>query len=98
MTPPPKSPDPQAAVAELAGQLLGCGAVLSQIISHMVRTQAAGESSPDAAPIPTAAHEVVGDVIADLTRRHSDEELKAAAAIVGEATDAICNDVYLVAP
>ncbi|MEA2213878.1 MAG: hypothetical protein QOF83_3826 [Solirubrobacteraceae bacterium] len=98
MTPPPKSPDPQAAVAELAGQLLGCGAVLSQIVSYMVKTQAEGKSAPDAAPIPTVAHELVGGAIADLARRHSDEELKAAAEIVREATDAICNDIFVVAP
>jgi hypothetical protein len=85
----------QAAVAELAGQLLGCGAVLSQIITHMVKTQAAGESAPDAAPIPTVAHELVGDAITDLTRRHSDEELQAAATIVREATDAICSGIFL---
>jgi hypothetical protein len=98
MTPPPRSPDPQAAVAGLAGQLLGCGAVLSQIISDMVKTQAAGRSAPEAAPIPTIAHQLVGAAIADLARRHSDEELTAAAEIVREATDAICNDIFLVAP
>jgi hypothetical protein len=98
MSPPPGSPDSEAAIAELAGQLLGCGAVLSQIVDHMVRTRAAGKSAPDTAPIPTVAHELIGGVIADLARRHSDEELKAAAAIVCEATDAICSDVYLVPP
>ena len=64
----------------------------------MVKTHATGKSAPDAAPIPTVAHELVGGVITDLTRRHSDEELKAATAIVREATDAICNDSFLVAP
>lgn len=92
------SVQPPDVLGELAGQLLGCGAVLSQMISHMEENQATGKSAPDAAPVPIVARELVRDVITDLTRRHSAEEIEAAAAIVGEATDAICRDIFLVAP
>jgi len=55
MTEPIDSFQPPDALDELVEQLLECGAVLSQIISHMVRFQAGGRAAPDAAPIPEVA-------------------------------------------
>ena len=75
---------------------LECGGVLSQIVGHMVQTQASGRSAPDTAPIPKIAHELVRDAIKALRGPHSDEEIKAAAAMVGEATDAIGENIFMV--
>jgi len=76
--------------------LLGAGAVLSQIISQMVRYAAATGPVPDAAPIPEAAHAVLADALTDLKHRYSRRDLKVATRILKEATDRICEEVYFV--
>jgi hypothetical protein len=91
----PQQPDPLDALTE---QLLECGAVLSQIISHMVQFDAAGRSAPDAAPIPDVARGLIRDVIEGLGSRHSAAEISTAAALVGEATEAISTDIFFVSP
>ena len=88
-------PDPLDALTE---QLLECGAVLSQIISNMVHFEAAGRSAPDAAPIPDVARGLIRDVIQGLASRHSGAQISAAATIVGQATEAIGNDIFFVSP
>ncbi|MBV8954483.1 MAG: hypothetical protein JO179_10115 [Solirubrobacterales bacterium] len=84
------------ALAELVTQLLECGAVLSQIIGHMIRAEAAGRSAPDAAPIPEVAHELISGVLADVRKSYSSRDLKTAAAIIQKATYAIGEDIFLV--
>ena len=86
---------PEDALDELVFELLGVGAVLSQIVGHMVRSEAAGRSAPDAAPIPEIAHLLLRDVLGDLGKRHPARDLRIASAIVGEATEAICDGVLL---
>jgi hypothetical protein len=92
------SSQPPDAVDELVTQLLECGAVLSQMISHMVKFDAAGLSSPDAAPIPETAHFLIRDVLHDVRKQHSKRDIKVAARIVKQATYAICNDIFYVGP
>jgi hypothetical protein len=92
------SAKPQDAVDQLVAELLDCGGVLSQIISHMVQFEASGRSAPDAAPIPEVAHSLIRDVLGDLRKRHSKRDIAVAAAIVNEATAAICNDLFAVGP
>ncbi len=95
----PTHPFPHDAVLEeLADQLLECGAVLSQIVSGMVRWQASGRSHPDAAPIPDVARSLVADVLKDVKPKHSRRDLKVAAAIVKEATEAIGENILFVDP
>ncbi len=89
-------PKSSAALDEFVRRLLDCGGVLSQIVSHMVQTQASGRSAPDAAPIPTVAHELIVSVLTELKRGHSRRDLMVAAAIVGEATEAICENIFCV--
>jgi hypothetical protein len=84
------------ALDELAFQLLGCGAVLSQMVSGMIRCEAAGRSAPDAAPIPTVAQSLIRGVLGDLKRRYSRRDLNVAAAVVQRATDAICENIFFV--
>lgn len=92
----PDVPHSTDALDELVGQLLGCGAVLSQIISHMVRYQAEGRSAPDAAPIPDVAHSLIRSVLGDVASAHSRRDLRSAAAIVSEATEAISEEIFMV--
>jgi hypothetical protein len=83
-------------VDELVTQLLECGAVLSQIISHMVAFEHSGRSLPDTAPIPEVAHELLGSVLGDLRRRHSRRDIRVAARIVREATETIGENIFMV--
>jgi hypothetical protein len=95
----PTHPFPHDAVLqELADQLLECGAVLSQIISGMVRWQASGRSHPDTAPIPDVARSLVADALKDVKPKHSRRDLKVAAAIAKDATAAICENIFAVDP
>jgi hypothetical protein len=89
---------PPDALDELATQLLECGGVLSQIISHMVQFQAAGRSAPDAAPIPEVAHSLIRSVLRDVGKRHSKRDIKVAAAIVKQSTASICEEIYFFEP
>jgi len=91
----PKPPDP---LDDLVTELLDCGGVLSQIISHMLSFRAAKRSAPDAAPIPEVAHSVIRGVVDDIHKRHSKRDIKVAARIVKEATDAISEGVFCVGP
>jgi hypothetical protein len=83
---------------ELVTQLLECGGALTQIIAGMVEYQASGRSAPDAAPIPEVAHSLIRGVLSGVQKRHSKRDIRVAAAIVREATDAIVNDVFFVGP
>ena len=57
-------PFPQDPVLEgLADQLLGRGAVLSQIISGVIRFQDAGRAHPHAAPIPDVARSLIAETL-----------------------------------
>ncbi len=79
-------------------EILECGAVLSQMISHMVRFEASGRSAPDAAPIPDVAHSLIRDVLGGVATRYSKRDIGVAAAIVKAATDAIVEEIFFVEP
>jgi hypothetical protein len=87
---------PDDVLDRFVGELLEAGAVLSQIVSQMARFDAAFDQTPDAVPIPQAAHELLFSVLAELKPRHSSRDWKVAAAILKEATATICNDVFFV--
>jgi hypothetical protein len=89
---------PAEPLDELVDALLECGGVLSQIISHMVSSQRAGRSAPDAAPIPEVAHSLIHDVLHDVRKQHSKRDIRVAASIVSQATDAICEEIFFVDP
>jgi hypothetical protein len=92
---PSRPPD---ALDDFVTQLLECGGVLSQIISAMVEFQSSGRSAPDAAPIPEVAHSVIRDVLGDLGKRYSKRDVKVAARMVREATEAMCSDLFVLGP
>ena len=83
---------------ELVTELLGCGAVLSQIVSGMVRFAASGRSTPNLAPIPDVAHSLISDVLADVVKRYSKRDVKIAAAIIRDATETIGEEIFFVDP
>ena len=83
---------------ELVTQLLECGGALSQIISRMTQFQAAGRSAPDAAPIPEVAHSLIRGALDELRKRYSNRDIRVAARMIGETTDAICENIFFVGP
>ena len=83
---------------DLVDRLLDCGAVLSQIIATMVKFDESGRSSPVAAPIPETANALIRSVIGRVRERHSRRDIRVAASIVQAVTDAICEEIYIVAP
>ncbi len=90
----PSTPDD--VLERFVAELLGAGAVLSQIVSQMVRFDAEHGVNPDAVPIPQAAHELLCNGLVQVKPRHSPRDWKVAAAILKEATDAICDNVFFV--
>jgi hypothetical protein len=88
-------PDP---LDELVTSLLGCGAVLSQMIAHMAEFEASGKGVPDAVPIPEMAHSLVRGAMGSGPKRRSKRDVRIAAQIVEEVTDRICEEIYLVSP
>jgi len=90
-----KAQDP---LDELVHELLECGAVLSQMISHMVEFEASGRAAPDSAAIPDVAHDLIRCVIADVRKGFSRRDIKVAARMVKQVTAAICNDIFYIPP
>lgn len=90
-----KHPD---SLAELATQLLECGAVISQIIQGVAEFEAVGRSAPGTVPIPEWAQGLLCSALEDLPKRNSARDLGVAAAIVKQATKAICDNVFIVSP
>lgn len=89
---------PPDVLDELTTELLGCGGVLSQIVSHAVRWEAAGGSTPDAAPVSDVTRALVRDALQDLSQHHAKHELRRAAAVLSEATTLLCDNIFLVPP
>jgi hypothetical protein len=88
-------PDP---LDELVTQLLDCGGVLSQIVARMAEFQAAGRLAPDHVPIPEVARTLLRDVLDEVVERHSIRDVRVAAEIIAESTDAICEGIFYVGP
>jgi hypothetical protein len=82
------------AVAELADELLRLGGSLTLIFDHMARSAAAVPEDPDPAP------HVLRQLLRDVLERELDDrpphEIVACAALLGQATDTINRDLYLV--
>jgi hypothetical protein len=90
--------EPGDALDELVTQLLGCSGVLSQMINHMVQFQASGRSASDTAPIPTVAHTLIRSAILKPMERRPEGEIRAAAVIIEEVMNAICEEIFIVGP
>ena len=82
----------------LVTALIGCGGPLSQMVSHMHEAEASGLSSLDAPPIFEVAHQLIRDVVDDLSDRHTEAEIRTSAEIVEQVTTAICENIFFVPP
>jgi hypothetical protein len=86
------------ALDELVIELLACGGVLSQMISHMAEFSASGRSAPDAPSIPEVMHTLIRSVLNGVERGYSKRDIRVATRIVDDVTTAICDDIYVVNP
>jgi hypothetical protein len=82
----------------LAGELLDCGGVLSQLIAGMIARQASAGEATEYMAIPEGARALLRQVLGQVRERHSQQDAATAAAIVGEVTNVLTNEVFFVNP
>src|SRR4051794_16833754 len=91
----PSDPD---ALDAFVQQLVETSFTLTTIVEAMVRFREGGFSSADAPPIPDVLRDVLVSAFTPLSERPGDEALAAATRVLGDATDLMCNDIYIVDP
>jgi len=79
-------------------QLVETSFTLMTIVEGMVRFHERGCSSADAPPIPDVLRDVLASALTPLSNRAGNEGLTAATRVLGDATDLICSDIYIVDP
>jgi hypothetical protein len=89
----PSDRDPLDAFVQ---QLVETSFTLITIVEAMVRFHEHGVSSGDAPPIPDVLRDVLASALTPLSKRPGDEELAAATRLLGDATDLMCTDIYVV--
>ena len=91
----PSRPDTLDAFVQ---QLVETSFTLMTMVEEMVRFHERGFSSADAPPIPDALRDVLASALTPLSKRPGDEGLAAATRLLGDATDLICSDIFIVDP
>src|SRR5215217_7438112 len=91
----PSEPDTLDAFVQ---QLVETSFTLITIVEGMVRFHERGSSSADAPPIPDVLRDVLASALTPLSKRSGDEALNAATRVLGDATDLMCSDIYIVDP
>jgi len=90
--------DPPDALDAFVQQLVETSFTLITIVEAMVRFHERGFSSADAPPIPDALRDVLASAFTPLAERPGDGGLAAATLVLGDATDLMCSDIYIVDP
>jgi hypothetical protein len=91
----PSDPD---ALDAFVQQLVETSFTLITIVETMVRFHEHGSSSADAPPIPDVLRDVLASALTPLSKRPGDAGLAAATRVLGDATDLMCSDIYIVDP
>ena len=89
-TPPPEALD------DFIIQLLAVGAVLSQMIGHMMKAQATRLGDLDVVPIPEIAHKLIREVIEKPMSAFSPADIHRAARQVEAAADELVEQILFV--
>jgi hypothetical protein len=89
--------DPDALDA-FVQQLVETSFTLITIVEAMARFHERGCSSADAPPIPDVLRDLVASALTPLSKRPGDEALTAATRVLGDATDLMCSDIYIIDP
>ena len=87
---PTPSPDP---LDELVDELIAWGDLLGRLVSQMYEFKA---QTPEMASVvvPDFAHTVIRNRLIDMAARYLDEDIEAAAQLVGEVTKTVCEEVF----
>jgi hypothetical protein len=86
--PPPQTP---AALREFVAELLQSTGTLMLMASDMARYPA----SSDAEPVPDLMTKLLESVLGPLVEYYGTHALTEAAAILGEAREIVCNDIFV---
>jgi hypothetical protein len=90
------TPSPPAALDAFVQQLVETSFTLITIVETMVRFHEREATSADAPPIPDVLRDILTSAFSPLSKRPGDEGLTAATRILGDATDLMCSDIYIV--
>jgi hypothetical protein len=86
------------AVTRFVEQLLLVTSPLQSIVNHMFEFQAAGRSAPDAPPVEVVLADLLEGTLAGLVERHGRQAVEAAAAVLEDAGETICSEIFIVDP
>lgn len=86
------------ALDDVIAQLLAVTGPLTQILEHMARVSATGQSAPDAPPVAEVLTGLLRDVLEPLPAAHGEHVLQSTAAVLDQAAELICSEVFLVPP
>ena len=84
------------AVGAFVAQLIETSFTLMTIVDEMTRFAASGRSAPDAPPVPEVLRDLLRGVLAPLVATHSRAAVEQATAVLGSASDIVCEDIYTV--
>jgi hypothetical protein len=83
-------------VDALVAQVVDCGAVMSQIVNHMVASQSSGRTAPDAPPIPVVLHELLRGVLEPLVKTLAPSKIRQTTTMLEAITKTISEEIFLV--
>jgi hypothetical protein len=83
-------------VDALVAQVVECGAVMSQIVNHMVASQASGRCAPDAPPIDVVLHQLLRGVLEPLVKTHPPSKTRQTTSMLKSITKTISEEIFLV--
>ena len=84
------------ALGAFVAQLIETSFTLMTIVNEMRRFAASGRSAPDAPPIPDVLRDLLRGVLPPLVETYSRAAVEEATAVLGSATDIVCDDIYTV--
>jgi len=84
------------AAGALALAMMNSFGQLSIILTHMFRSQAEGQSVPDALPPPFALERLLEEVLEQLADQHDVADIATAAQMLASATELIGAELFLV--
>jgi hypothetical protein len=92
--PTPLSSSPE--LEELVEELMRTTGSLSLIVNQLLRCAVSG-TAPDDEPVPDTLRRLLTSVLGPIVQRHGPQAIARAAAIVSEARELVCEQIFAVA-
>ena len=90
------SPKTPPALDAFVSELLQTTGSLMLIVDHMSRFAASGRAQPSADPIPDVLTRLLTSVLVPLVERYGSGALEDATALLGDACELACEEIFLV--